>query len=122
MTSSQHRLSTWQVYEKGHGGAVMVLLHGGGHSALSWAVFTKEITQLCDTHIVAIDFRGHGGSITDDDAGECMHARCSLDRCCAWADLSCDTLCTDVVEVLKAVFQGAIPPLILLGHRFMRQL
>jgi protein phosphatase methylesterase 1 len=47
----------------------MLLLHGGGHSALSWAVFTKEITKMCDVHVLAFDFRGHGGTSTDNDEG-----------------------------------------------------
>ena len=102
-----------QVYEKGVGGPVMVLLHGGGHSALSWAVFTTEITKLCDAHIIAIDFRGHGGTVTDNDAGACIPCSAAL----MIVDLSCDTLVSDVVEVLTALFAGAIPPLILLGHR-----
>lgn len=32
-------LQTFRVYVKGTSGPVLLLLHGGGHSALSWAVF-----------------------------------------------------------------------------------
>lgn len=31
---------TFRVYKSGSEGPVLLLLHGGGHSALSWAVFT----------------------------------------------------------------------------------
>ena len=57
------------MYEKFGKGPVMLLLHGGGHSALSWAVFTHEIAALCDVHVVAFDFRGHGGTHTENDEG-----------------------------------------------------
>lgn len=30
----------YRIYKAGHDGPLLVLLHGGGHSALSWAVFT----------------------------------------------------------------------------------
>lgn len=33
----------FRVYKAGNEGPLLVLLHGGGHSALSWAVFTVSI-------------------------------------------------------------------------------
>lgn len=39
----------FRIYKAGSDGPLLVLLHGGGHSALSWAVFTVSIctpTQL----------------------------------------------------------------------------
>ncbi|CAH3166096.1 unnamed protein product, partial [Porites evermanni] len=30
----------FRVYQAGSNGPLLLLLHGGGHSALSWAVFT----------------------------------------------------------------------------------
>lgn len=36
---------------------VLVCLHGGGFSALSWAVFSQEITEIIHCQCIAIDFR-----------------------------------------------------------------
>lgn len=36
----------FKVYKAGSEGPLLVLLHGGGHSALSWAVFTVGINVL----------------------------------------------------------------------------
>ncbi len=48
----------------------------GGHSALSWAVFTAEIIKYCNVHVIAFDFRGHGGSHTSDDLGLINMSKC----------------------------------------------
>ena len=40
---------------------VLVLLHGGGFGALTWALFAASISELVDCRCLAIDFRGHGG-------------------------------------------------------------
>lgn len=80
----------------------MVLLHGGGHSALSWALLAEELTQLVHCQVVAFDARGHGGTRTADET-----------------DLSLATLCRDVVHVVSAVTPGADEagvPVILVGH------
>lgn len=38
-----------------------IMLHGGGMSALSFALFARELcARDTDAHAVAIDFRGHG--------------------------------------------------------------
>ena len=116
------------MYEKFGKGPVMLLLHGGGHSALSWAVFTHEIVTLCDVHVVAFDFRGHGGTHTDNDEGlgsrSCAPSFVSRsvikvmvfdDR--LNADLSYITLCNDVIAMLRVLFDGSLPHLILVGHR-----
>lgn len=36
----------FRIYKAGSDGPLLVLLHGGGHSALSWAVFTVSICTL----------------------------------------------------------------------------
>lgn len=66
---------------------LLVLLHGGGYSALSWAPFVRQIVGFCSCRVLAIDLRGHGSSRTDDDL-----------------DLSMRTLVQDVVAVLDQMF------------------
>ena len=39
-------MKTFRVYLRGEGGPVLLLLHGGGHSALSWAVFAVSSERL----------------------------------------------------------------------------
>ena len=35
------------------------------------------------------------------------------------SDLSCATLCGDVIGILKVLYPGGVPPIILLGHRYI---
>lgn len=77
----------------------LVLLHGGGYSSLTWALFSKSIQQLCDCRIIAIDFRGHGNTITTNDE-----------------DLSVQTLTNDVFNIITNLYNDNIPPLVLIGH------
>lgn len=80
-------------------GPVIVCLHGGGYSALSWAHFSIEITEMVHCTCVAIDLRGHGDSHTDDDD-----------------DLSADTMANDVSSVLQKLFSEEMPEIIMIGH------
>jgi hypothetical protein len=49
------------VYTVGDGPTVLLLLHGGGLAAQSWALFGREAAARVEgCTIVAIDFRGHG--------------------------------------------------------------
>uniref|UniRef100_A0A667YTP4 Protein phosphatase methylesterase 1 n=1 Tax=Myripristis murdjan TaxID=586833 RepID=A0A667YTP4_9TELE len=50
----------FRVYKAGGDGPLLVLLHGGGHSALSWAVFTTAICSRVTCRVFAMDLRGHG--------------------------------------------------------------
>ncbi|XP_035773440.1 protein phosphatase methylesterase 1-like [Anopheles albimanus] len=81
------------------GAPLLVLLHGGGFSALSWALFSSEITKLIHCQCLAIDIRGHGDTYTVEED-----------------DLSSDRLATDVGEVIKAMYGESPPPIILMGH------
>jgi protein phosphatase methylesterase 1 len=83
----------------------LLLLHGGGHSALSWAAlvhFLRKQIPADALSIIAFDARGHGE--TRDVQPE--------------TDLSADTQVQDAVTVLNALFGGAehFPPLVLVGH------
>eukprot|EP00051_Salpingoeca_urceolata_P028976 m.488600 g.488600 ORF g.488600 m.488600 type:complete len:469 (+) comp25935_c0_seq1:133-1539(+) len=78
---------------------VVLMLHGGGHSALSWAVFSQQLANRYRTRLLAMDLRGHGKSTTDDDE-----------------DLSRDTLCDDVAAVVRQLLGPDPPPIALVGH------
>ncbi|CAG5053533.1 unnamed protein product [Parnassius apollo] len=77
----------------------IVTLHGGGYSALSWSLFTEEITNMIHCQVVSMDIRGHGETkVKDPD------------------DLNIDTLVRDVEQVILKLYNEEPPPLILLGH------
>lgn len=88
----------FNVYEISGSGPLLVLLHGGGFSALTWALFSKEIVSLVECHVLAIDLRGHGNTETSDDT-----------------DLSALTMAKDVADVISLLFPNT-PPVILMGH------
>lgn len=91
----------FRVYLSGYEGPVLLLLHGGGHSALSWSVFTKSINRICHCQVVAIDLRGHGDSKTENDL-----------------DLSADTLAKDVGKIVGKLYEevDSPPPILMVGH------
>ena len=60
---------TFRVYEKGSGDPVVFLLHGGGHSALSFALFASEVVAKVCCRVVAYDCRGHGATIVNNEDG-----------------------------------------------------
>ncbi|KAL7292364.1 hypothetical protein TKK_0013966 [Trichogramma kaykai] len=84
-------------YHQGNEGPLLVLIHGGGYSGLTWAQFTKAVTALVTCQIMAIDLRGHGSSKTKKDD-----------------DLSINTLANDVVHILEAISENR--PIIMIGH------
>lgn len=55
-------LHVFRIYCSGTHGPVLLLLHGGGHSALSWAVFTVKLATLAEAlyilHSVTFDMSG----------------------------------------------------------------
>ncbi|XP_029035787.1 protein phosphatase methylesterase 1 isoform X1 [Osmia bicornis bicornis] len=89
--------NTFHVYTKGTEGPTLVLLHGGGYSALTWAEFTKSIMTMVVCKVMAIDLRGHGDTYTTNEE-----------------DLSGDTLAEDVAAVIQATLENT--PVILVGH------
>ncbi|CAL1684248.1 unnamed protein product [Lasius platythorax] len=89
--------NTFHVYIKGIEGPLLVLLHGGGYSGLTWAELTKSIMSMVLCRVMAIDLRGHGDTYTTDDE-----------------DLSADTLASDVAAIIDAVASDT--PIVLVGH------
>uniref|UniRef100_A0A671PCZ1 Protein phosphatase methylesterase 1 n=1 Tax=Sinocyclocheilus anshuiensis TaxID=1608454 RepID=A0A671PCZ1_9TELE len=83
----------------GQDGPLLVLLHGGGHSALSWAVFTAAMASRVTCRVLAMDLRGHGVT-------QVRHAD----------DLSTLTMSRDVANVVRATYGEIPPPIILVGH------
>lgn len=81
-------------------GPVLFLLHGGGFSALTWSLFSVELKELIHCQCVAIDLRGHGDTVAEDES-----------------DLSANTLASDVGRLYKKMYEGQPqPPLLLVGH------
>uniref|UniRef100_A0A3Q2G698 Protein phosphatase methylesterase 1 n=1 Tax=Cyprinodon variegatus TaxID=28743 RepID=A0A3Q2G698_CYPVA len=61
----------FRLYCSGSSGPVLLLLHGGGHSALSWAVFTAVICSRIHCRVVAMDLRAHDvGKVVEALYGE----------------------------------------------------
>uniref|UniRef100_A0A8B9KQS0 protein phosphatase methylesterase-1 n=1 Tax=Astyanax mexicanus TaxID=7994 RepID=A0A8B9KQS0_ASTMX len=80
----------FRVYKSGQDGPLLVLLHGGGHSALSWAVFTAAMTSRVTCRVLAMDLRGHG---------KVYHF-----------------FSRDVANVVRATYGEVPPPIVLVGH------
>ncbi|XP_005189195.1 protein phosphatase methylesterase 1 [Musca domestica] len=80
-------------------GPLLLLLHGGGYSALTWAHFCTEITNMIHCQCLSIDLRGHGDTVTDDDD-----------------DLSADTLAKDIGDLLLKLYPTNMPPVYVVGH------
>jgi len=87
----------FRVYQSGKdvSGNIFVFLHGGGHSAMSWALTTALLRDQC--RVLAFDSRGHGSTVTENDD-----------------DLSADTQSNDVVDLLLTMHPDA--GIILVGH------
>ncbi|XP_066555463.1 protein phosphatase methylesterase 1 isoform X2 [Amia ocellicauda] len=90
---------TFRIYRSGSEGPVLLLLHGGGHSALSWAVFSAVIFNRISCRVVAMDLRGHG----DTKVKNCD-------------DLSAETMAKDIGKVVEALYGENPPPIMMIGH------
>lgn len=81
--------------------AVFVLIHGGGHTALSWALVARQLSA--HYNVLAFDLRGHGLTHTSNDT-----------------DLSSETLVKDIIEVVRTFYEvinkTSVPPIVLAGH------
>ncbi|XP_028330654.1 protein phosphatase methylesterase 1-like isoform X1 [Gouania willdenowi] len=89
----------FRVYKAGSDGPLLVLLHGGGHSALSWAVFTTAIASRVTCRVLAMDLRGHGATMVLQSD-----------------DFSTQTMSSDVANVIRATYGETPPPVVLMGH------
>ncbi|XP_038152831.1 protein phosphatase methylesterase 1 [Cyprinodon tularosa] len=89
----------FRLYCSGSSGPVLLLLHGGGHSALSWAVFTAVICSRIHCRVVAMDLRAHGDTKVRNPE-----------------DLSADTMAKDVGKVVEALYGESPPPIMMIGH------
>ncbi|XP_061921768.1 protein phosphatase methylesterase 1-like [Entelurus aequoreus] len=89
----------FRVYKAGHEGPLLVLLHGGGHSALSWAVFTTAIAARVCCRVLAMDLRGHGDTLVRQSD-----------------DFSTQTMSSDIANVVRACYGETPPPIVLIGH------
>ncbi|XP_051919431.1 protein phosphatase methylesterase 1-like [Hippocampus zosterae] len=89
----------FRVYKAGREGPLLVLLHGGGHSALSWALFTTAIAARVGCQVLAMDLRGHGDTLVRQSD-----------------DFSTQTMSSDVANVVQACHGEIPPPVVLIGH------
>uniref|UniRef100_A0A6I8RR71 Protein phosphatase methylesterase 1 n=1 Tax=Xenopus tropicalis TaxID=8364 RepID=A0A6I8RR71_XENTR len=92
---------SFRVYRSGSEGPVLLLLHGGGHSALSWAVFTVNVYDVhCLTYIPNVRsylFQGETKVKNPED-------------------LSAETMARDIGNVVEALYGDLPPPIMLIGH------
>nr|XP_039265470.1 protein phosphatase methylesterase 1-like [Styela clava] len=93
--------SVFHMYRKGTEGPIIVFLHGGGFSGLSWAVLSKSLCNLIHCQCIAFDQRGHGQTSTENDT-----------------DLSAERLSEDVGEFVNGLISesSSTASVILVGH------
>ncbi|KAH9322331.1 hypothetical protein KI387_016970, partial [Taxus chinensis] len=89
--------NTFHVYSAGTEGPVVFCLHGGGYSGLSFALAAGDMKQKA--RVFAMDLRGHGKSHSDSEI-----------------DISIETLCEDVLSVIRMIFGHDPPAIVLVGH------
>ncbi|KAK7863419.1 hypothetical protein R5R35_006498 [Gryllus longicercus] len=89
----------FRVYKLGTTGPVLMLLHGGGFSALTWSLFSASVTGMVECRVVAMDLRGHGDTVTEEEE-----------------DLSAETMAKDVGDVVAGLYGSDPPSIVLIGH------
>ncbi|XP_075496597.1 uncharacterized protein LOC142533648 isoform X1 [Primulina tabacum] len=87
----------FHIYKAGTEGPVVFCLHGGGYSGLSFALSASKIKEKA--RVISLDLRGHGKSSTGNDL-----------------DLSIETMCNDVLAVLKTMYGDSPPAIVIVGH------
>lgn len=91
---------TFQVYKRGTDGMTILLLHTIGSCALTWALFTKEISALTNCTVLAIDLRHHGNSVAIEKS-----------------NYSLEAFTEDVYDVLSFMYSKEMPQMHIIGHR-----
>ncbi|XP_013993060.1 protein phosphatase methylesterase 1 isoform X1 [Salmo salar] len=127
---------TFRIYCSGQHGPVLLLLHGGGHSALSWAVFTAVIYNRINCRVVAMDLRAHGEWLTlphDNTRSFWLPHIHGLNSIIIYFlnyflskkgdtkvknsdDLSAETMAKDIGKVVEALYGENPPPIMMIGH------
>ncbi|VDN13472.1 unnamed protein product [Dibothriocephalus latus] len=90
---------TFRIYRRGVEGPLLFFIHGGGFSALSWALLSSAMTREVRCQCLAVDMRGHGDTHCHDES-----------------DLSIETLTSDIIKIIFAMFPTEAPPIVLIGH------
>ncbi|KAI1318767.1 Protein phosphatase methylesterase 1 [Mortierella claussenii] len=82
---------------------VILLNHGAGHCALSFAVTAREIRKLVgdQVRIISYDVRGHGETTSDNQS-----------------DLALDRLANDLKNLISTLYEheAVSPEILLVGH------
>ncbi|EFJ40833.1 hypothetical protein VOLCADRAFT_77814 [Volvox carteri f. nagariensis] len=93
------RGGTFNVYVAGTEGPIVMCVHGGGYSGLTWSLVAKRLKDKY--RVVAPDMRGHGLTSTNNDT-----------------DFSKETMSEDIIAIWDYMFRGSggHPAGILVGH------
>ncbi|PRP89850.1 hypothetical protein PROFUN_00192 [Planoprotostelium fungivorum] len=99
----ESRKATFRVHrigkEKGDEGALtFILLHGAGHTSLSWALCAKEMADA-NCQVFAFDCRAHGSTTSDDEE-----------------DLSVEVLTEDATSLIEQCFNETKNQIVIVGH------
>ena len=85
--------------------ALVVLLHGGGYSGLTWGPMAKTLKDSVRCRIWALDLRGHGDTVfADEDEEKVLEAERMAE------DISA------VISHLVASQGGLTGPVVIVGH------
>uniref|UniRef100_A0A4W6FKM5 Protein phosphatase methylesterase 1 n=1 Tax=Lates calcarifer TaxID=8187 RepID=A0A4W6FKM5_LATCA len=90
-------LNIFRIYCSGSHGPVLLLLHGGGHSAVFSSCYTN--VNVFVSLVVAMDLRAHGDTKVKNPE-----------------DLSADTMAKDIGKVVEALYGENPPPIMIIGH------
>ncbi|KAG2453592.1 hypothetical protein HYH02_001810 [Chlamydomonas schloesseri] len=82
------RGGTFNVYLAGDSGPVVMCIHGGGYSGLTWSLVAKKLKDKY--RVVAPDMRGHGLTKTNNDT-----------------DFSKETMSEDIIAIWEHMFGAA---------------